>query len=259
MRTRRDWGQCIRASIRVFADHPTLFVVFGLALIPLSLAAGLLAGMEAATPTNADLDAPADDAPNWVGIIALLLSIGTIVMHFAMTAAASWSLARIGDGQPVSRADAFKAVAARWRPLLGVTIQMTLILLALTLLVFTIPLAVYYAVSRAYAIAAVMIENRSARDALRRSRRLVHGDWLRNAVALLIVGGLGIAIGPMVGIALLLATDVDAYLINLASSLIYAAALPFIALAVTYLFFDQTTEAGQSEDSDAEVATTTQG
>jgi hypothetical protein len=259
LRARRDWGQCIRASIRVFADRPTLFVVFGLALIPLSLSTGVLAGMEAATPTNADLDAPAEDAPNWVGIIALLLSIGTIVMHFAMTAAVAGVLGRIGDGQPVSRIGALKEVARRWRPLLGVTARMTLILLALTLLVFTIPLAVYYAVSRAYAIPAVMIEHRSARDALRRSRRLVHDDWLRNAVALLIVGGVGIAVGPVVGIVLLLATDVDPYLINLASSLIYAAALPFIALAVTYLFFDQTTEATPSEENDAEVATANPG
>jgi hypothetical protein len=255
-RAQRAWGQCVHAALRTFAERPTLFVVFSLPLIPLSLSAGALAGWETATPVEADLDAATEPAPAWVGVLALVITVATVLTHVAMTAAVSWVLGRLGDGRPVSRASAFKEVAARWRPLLVITVRYVGTLVVLTLLVFTIPLAIYYAVSRAYAIPAAMTEGRTGSGALRRSRQLVRGQWVLNAVALAIVAGLGITAGPIVGVVLLLATDVDAYLINLTSSLIYAAALPFIALAITYLFFDRAGSRDVAQDSappDAQV------
>jgi hypothetical protein len=250
-RARRAWGQCVHAALGMFAERPTLFAVFGLALIPLYLAAGMLTTVETAEPTNADLDAATESPAAWVGVLAVVITVLTVLLHVAMTAAVSWLLGQIDDGRPVSRMAALRAVAASWRALLVIAIRYVGTIVVLTLLLATIPVAIYYAVSRAYAIPAAMIEGRSGGDALRRSRRLVRHEWWRNAVAIAIVGGLGIAAGPIVGIVLLLASDVDAYLINLASSLIYAAALPLIALTISYLFYDRVESRDRAPRDDA--------
>jgi hypothetical protein len=117
------------------------------------------------------------------------------------------------------------------------------------LFVATIPLAVYYAVSRAFAVPIVIAERCDGRTALRRSRILVKGRWWRTAVPLAIIVGLGLTAGPIAGIVLLLATDLSPTLINVVSSILFALPMPVAAAAVAYLYFDRAVSVPESPGS----------
>ncbi|NUR96862.1 MAG: hypothetical protein HOV67_16575, partial [Kribbellaceae bacterium] len=56
---------------------------------------------------------------------------------------------------------------------------------------------------------------------------------------LALVGGLGLAVGPIAGIVLLLATDWSPILINVMSSVLFAIAMPIAAAGVAYLYLDR--------------------
>jgi hypothetical protein len=77
----------------------------------------------------------------------------------------------------------------------------------------------------------------------------VKGRWWRTAGPLAIVVGLGLSVGPITGIVLLLATDLQPRLINLVSSLLFALAMPLVAAAVVYLYFDRTVTHRESPGS----------
>jgi hypothetical protein len=74
--------------------------------------------------------------------------------------------------------------------------------------------------------------------ALRRTSELVRGRWWK--VAWLVVAGAGIvlALGPLVGFVLIVATDAPFALVNVVAGVIYALALPFVALVTTYVYHD---------------------
>jgi hypothetical protein len=50
--------------------------------------------------------------------------------------------------------------------------------------------------------------------------------------------GVAVLLGPFVGALLLFATNASFDVVNLASDLVYVVALPFAAIATTYLYFD---------------------
>jgi hypothetical protein len=84
----------------------------------------------------------------------------------------------------------------------------------------------------------IALENGSPLGALRRSTRLVRGDWWRVASLLLFISLIALLLGPLVGTLLLFVSHASFDFINLVSSVVYAVVLPFAAIATTYLYFD---------------------
>jgi hypothetical protein len=89
----------------------------------------------------------------------------------------------------------------------------------------------------------VELEDRPAFGGLRRSSALVRGHWLR--VASLVGAGavLALAIGPLFGAVLIVLTDAPLALLNVVAGVVYALAMPFVALTATYVYFDLRTRA----------------
>ena len=85
---------------------------------------------------------------------------------------------------------------------------------------------------------AIELEGSSALAALRRSGRLVRHGWLKVASLIVVGGALAIVAGPFLGALLILATSVPLALINVISGLVYAVAMPFVALTSVYVYFD---------------------
>jgi hypothetical protein len=77
-----------------------------------------------------------------------------------------------------------------------------------------------------------------ARAALRRSARLVRGRWLRTASLVGVGAALALAAGPFVGALLILVTDAPLPLLNVVAGVVYALAMPFVALTTSYVYFD---------------------
>jgi hypothetical protein len=242
-RRRRAWGQSVVSAIRLFRLRPVLFGGFVVAFTVLGLVTVILARLQLArrdAPT--DLDAPTENATGfWASLVALAVTLVTIATYVALLAAVTRMLDQLDRGLPVTAsATARHLISIRW-PLARAVTQYVVVLFILTIFVATIPVAVYYAVSRAFVVQALVAEHCSGRQALRRSRQLVKGRWWRTAVPLVLVVGLGLAAGPIAGICLLLATDWAPTLINVVSSILFALAMPIAAAAVAYLYFDRTT------------------
>jgi hypothetical protein len=186
------------------------------------------------------LAGPDGDQNAWV--IAAVLLVGEVISllaYFSVLAAVSGVLDDLAQGQLPSLRAAYGRVAAALRPLTGVAGRIVLVVGLLLLLVVTAPLALVYAVRRAFAVPAVAIEKGSARVALRRSRQLVRGRWWPVALLLTIVVGFGAVSGPLVGVVLLLVFGGLSFaLVNIIAGLVYAVAIPFVALVMSYLFFD---------------------
>ena len=84
----------------------------------------------------------------------------------------------------------------------------------------------------------VELEGLRAVDAVHRSATLVRGRWWRVASIVGVGAGLAIAAGPIVGAILILLTDWPFVLLNIVAGVVYALAMPFVALATSYVYFD---------------------
>ncbi|WP_371402849.1 hypothetical protein OHA10_33785 [Kribbella sp. NBC_00662] len=250
-RRRRAWGQTVASALQLFRQRPGLFGVFAAVFVVLGVATLVLADLQAARRDSpADLGAPTENATGfWASLVALAITILTAATYVALLAVVTSTLDRLDRGEPVTAVLTWRDVRAHARPLAAVAVRYFVVIAVLTIIVATIPLAIYYAASRAFAIPAVMAEQVSSSAAFRRSRLLVKGRWWRTAGPLAIIVGLGLSVGPIAGIILLLATDWPPTLINLVSSLLFALAMPLVAAAVVYLYFDRSVTHRESPGS----------
>jgi hypothetical protein len=67
----------------------------------------------------------------------------------------------------------------------------------------------------------------------------VRGSWFK-ATSLIVVGAaFALAIGPLIGVALILVAGWPFWLINLVAGVIYALTMPFVAITTVYVYFDR--------------------
>jgi hypothetical protein len=153
-------------------------------------------------------------------------------------AASAWSLREIDAGRPVGRRAAFRHTFDRLGPLAASTGVVVALVVLLSTTIVTLPFAVILLVRRMFALQAVMVEDLPARAALRRSRELVTGRWWSTAVLVALVAGLGALTGPVVGVGLLFVTTASFTFVNAVASVVYAITIPYVALALAYLYGD---------------------
>ena len=101
-----------------------------------------------------------------------------------------------------------------------------------------VPVAIWLAVSWLLLAQVVELEDRPALQSLRRSSALVWGRWLRVAFIVGIGALLALAAGPLLGALLIFVTDAPLSLLNIVAGVVYALALPFVALTTSYVYFD---------------------
>jgi hypothetical protein len=250
---RRAAGRLLVAARQMYRRHWRLFAGIGLVYVPVMLVAvGLQWLLVEATGLNslADLDG---DQHAWAAFLALLLG-GTLSLlaYFTVLAAVSRVLADIAEGRPASLGAAYREVGRHARSVAAVAAFLIAVVGLLVIPVVTVPLAVLFAVRYGFAVQAVMVEERGPASALRRSRELVQGRWWRVALVAGLVVGIGVATGPIVGMALLLISSASFGVINLVAAVVYVATIPYVALVLAYLFFDLSVRA-ESAESDQPV------
>ena len=84
----------------------------------------------------------------------------------------------------------------------------------------------------------VEYEDRSALAALRRSSAVVRGRWIRVASIVGVGSVVALGIGPLLGALLIIVTDAPLPLLNVVAGVVYALAMPFVALTTSYVYFD---------------------
>ena len=220
----RDLGQLIDATFKVYRKAVIPF--FAIALIPqipnmLSLAFG----------------GTVEDASLTETILALV----SLLIGIVAGAASIFCLGQVLAGRNVDVMDCYGRALSVLLPLLATTIIVSLALIGsaiLMLVLIGIPLFFYVLVIWFFAVQAVVIENKSTFDALRRSHELVKGNWWR-------VFGIGVVF-VLLGIALLIPAIVasvivgfiNAVLSNVVLGVAVALVMPVLYIGSTLLYID---------------------
>ncbi len=221
----------------MYVKEARLFLGLGLVLIPTVFVITaiqwlIVTGLDALGSVTGDLAGIFAYLALVVGATLTLLGLGLVM------AATACALVELDAGRPVGPTRAYRLAFRRIRPLLGAIAIFVTMWVVLTTTGFLIPVALWLAVRWALLAPVAELEDRNGRGALRRSAELVRGRWLR-------VGSLVGArrpprapAGPLLGALLIFVTNAPLALLNVVAGIVYAIALPFVALVTCYVYFD---------------------
>jgi hypothetical protein len=215
-----------------------LFVGIGVVFVPIALLVSLLQAL-VLHATNVLGVQTAGESNGLVAVVVLAIGTSLTLLALGVTQAATARvLVEIDEGRPIGALRAYRLAADSVAPLLGALLVATVIVSLLASSIFLLPIAVWLAGRWALIAPAIELERVSALRALRRSGRLVRRRWLKVASLIVLGGGLVLVAGPLVGVGLILGTDAPFWLVNVIAGIVYALAMPFVALTTGYLYFD---------------------
>lgn len=206
-----------RDRLAGYAKRPLLFLGIGLLALPVSVIVNggfLVYGAVA------------------IGTALTLLGLGLVM------AATASALVDIDAGRPTSPVRAYRQALTYAWSLLRALVIAALIISFLLISVFLVPIAIWLVVRWALIVPVVVLEDRSTANALRRSARLVRQGWFKTGSLAVAGAALALAAGPVLSGLLILLTNTPLAWLNIVSGLNYAAAMPFVALATIYVYFD---------------------
>jgi hypothetical protein len=238
---RRAWGQILAAAARVYVERIVLFVGIGLLLVPISLLVALLQALVLHATSVLGVQTGGESS----GLLALVaLAVGTALTLLGLglvQAACARALVEIDNGRPVGPLGAYRLAYDSIAPLFGALLVASVVVSLLASSIFLLPIAVWLAGRWALIAPAIELEDLSARGALRRSGRLVRKRWLKVSSLIVAGGALVLVAGPLIGVLLILVTDTPFWLVNIIGGVVYAVAMPFVALTTAYVYFDART------------------
>ena len=235
---RRAWGQTLSAAGRMYRTRPRLFLGIGLLFIPLAALISILQALVLGGLGLLGIDTTGESAG---GLVLVVVAIGTTLSLLGLAlvqAATAAALVELDEGRDIGPLGAYRTVVQKIRPLLAGLAVAVAIWFVLGVSAILLPVAIWLGVRWGLLAQVVELEDKSAVAALRRSSELVRGRWLR--VASLVAAGaiLAFAAGPLLGALLILLTSAPLPLLNIVAGVVYALALPFVALTTSYVYFD---------------------
>jgi hypothetical protein len=234
---RRSWGQVISASARMYVKRPGLLLGLGVLLIPIAVVMTLVQWLllEALDLLGS---VSGEAAGAWaflsvvVGTTLVLLGLGLV------QAATACALVEIDAGRPISVWSAYRLALRRLRPLLRAIALFVVVWVVLTTTVVLIPVAIWLAIRWCLVAPVVELEDRRPFRSLRRSGELVRGRWIRVGSLVGLSAAIALLLGPFLGAILIFLTDTPLAVLNLVAGVVYALAMPFVALVTAYVYFD---------------------
>ncbi|HEY7706402.1 MAG TPA: hypothetical protein VH968_04465 [Gaiellaceae bacterium] len=235
---RRRWGQILSAAGRMYVTRARLFVGLGLILIPLSLLVSVLHALLLGGFGLVGVDITGEAASL---VLLAVVAVGTAItlLGFGLVQAATVrALVELDEQRPIGLRGAYALALDSIRPLLGALGIVIGVWVALSSTGVLLPVAVYLIVRWLLVVPVVELEERSALAGIRRSARLVRGRWLRVASLVGVGAVITLVAGPLLGALLILVTDAPLPLLNVVAGIVYAVALPFVALTTAYVYVD---------------------
>jgi len=236
---RRPWGRILSSAARMYASRRApLFIGIGVIFIPLGIVISLVQALVLGGFGLLGVDTSGEGAG---ALVLLVVTVGTTLalLGFGLVqAATAKALVEVDRGNEVGPVDAYRLALARFRPLFRTLLLGVGVWVLLTATVWLSPIAIWLAVRWAFLAQVVELEGFSGYAALRRSGELVRGHWLRVASLVGIGLVLALAIGPLIGALLIIVTHAPFALLNVVSGVVYALAMPFVAITTTYVYFD---------------------
>jgi Membrane domain of glycerophosphoryl diester phosphodiesterase len=238
---RRSWGQILSASASTYVRRAPVFLGIGLLLIPIAVVITVLQwvafeGLDLLGIVSTGEGAGAS------AVVAVIIGTTLALLGLSLVqAATACALVEIDTGRPVNAISAYATAFGLVRPLLAAVGWLVLAWLVLTATTFLIPVAIWLAVRWCLVAPVAMLEGSGGSAALRRSGRLVRRRWWRTASLVGLSAAISLGAGPLLGALLIFVVDLPLATINLVAGLVYAAALPFVALVTAYVYFDART------------------
>jgi hypothetical protein len=234
----RPVGLMLRDGWRIWNEHRRLLLTIGAVSVPLGLLGTLWVEALLRALGLGDVLRADQGRALFGGIAFLILSGGfaAVLPLVLVTMAVAAALGDLAEDRP-PRLDVRRLAGV----LAPVVVAVGLSLLVQVLLVATVVgavLALVVLVATSLAIQACVLERRGGRAALRRSVGLVRRNVVRVVVVTITANGLALLAGPLVGLALLFLESATLPLIDVVSSIVYVAVLPYAAVVQTLLFFD---------------------
>lgn len=252
LRAARPWGSLVRAAARTYGANVRLFLGIGAIFLVLGVVVGVLqyllfrrTGASSMVDALGATNAFTETVVLGFGFVFNLLGL-TIVQ-----AACAKAITDLDAHGWASAATAYRATARRLQPLLGGLVLAALAVAVTNLTLIGLPIAIWLTIRWSLLAQAVAVDGESAAGSLGRSSRLVRGEWLRTLTLTGFVTGIALLLGPLVGTLLLFATNASFDVVNVASDLVYVVALPFAAVATTYLYFDLAARSAPASDRTA--------
>jgi hypothetical protein len=234
---RRAWGQVLSASARMYIRRPRLFLGLGVLLIPIAFVITFLQWL---VLVGAELlgAVTGEAAGSWAllaGVIGTALALMGLALVQAATACA---LVELDAGRSIGAMGAYKLALGRIRPLFGAIAVFVAFWILLTATVVLIPVAIWLAVRWALVAPVVELEDHRPLRSLRRSAELVRGNWIRVGSLVGLSAAIALLAGPLLGAVLVFVTDTPLAFLNIVAGVVYALAMPFVALVTAYVYFD---------------------
>jgi hypothetical protein len=235
---RRSWGQIFSAAGRMYIGRARVFLGIGVVLIPLGALISVLQALLLGGFGLVGVDTTGAGAG---ALVLLAVAVGTTLtlLAFALVqAATACALVEIDAGRQVHAVGAYRLAFRRIRPLVGGLAVAVVVCTVLAAFAVLIPIAVWLVVRWALLAQVVMLEDRFALGSLRGSSAVVRGRWLRVASIVGLGSLIALAAGPLLGALLILVTEAPLALMNVVAGVVYGLAMPFVALATSYVYFD---------------------
>jgi hypothetical protein len=222
----------------MYLEKPGVFAGIGMLALPIFLGVTLLrAGLLAASR----FFGVAADAESGGLLLLATITVGTAVTYFGfglIAAAVSRALIELDAGRAVSPLRAYRLALRSARPLVrALLIAVAVISLLLTSFVL-FPIAIWIAIHWALVVPVIEIEHTGAIAGLRRSHDLVRLARATVASVGIATVALVFVAGPFLGMLLILVTNIPLTVINLVSGIAFGLAMPFVAMAAVYVYFD---------------------
>ena len=235
---RRTWGQILSASARMYVRRARLFLGIGVLFIPLGAVIAVVQALVLGGFGLVGLDTTGESA-GWLALFLAGIGATLTLLGFGLVqAATACALAEVEAGRPTGPVQAYRAALTKIRPLLGALALAVTVVLALSATTVLLPVAIWIAVRWILLAPVVELEDRPAIEGLRRSSALVRGRWLRVASLVGVGALLTFVAGPLLGATLILLTDAPLPLMNVVAGIVYALAMPLVALTTTYVYVD---------------------
>ncbi len=235
---RRAWGQILAASARMYVRRIALFVGIGVLLVPISLLITLLQSLVLHATSVLGVQTGGENH----GLLALVvLAIGTALTLLGLglvQAACARALVEIDGERAIGPVRAYRLAFDVVRPLFGALLIASIAVSLLASSIYLLPVAVWLAGRWALIAPVTELEELSALAALRRSGALVRRRWLKVSSLIVAGGAIVVVAGPLLGVLLILGTDAPFWLVNVVAGVVYAVAMPFVALTTAYVYFD---------------------
>ena len=233
---RRSTGQIIAAVWRLYLRRLPLFLGIGLPIAVTTTLPGVAqVWLDSSSEALGGTEAPPGLLVVMGSIaLTLLAPINLVLGQSAVAIAAR----EIDAGRPITILGAYAGAFRRGGAALLTMGAFATLLAALVLTVLLTPVAAVLLVAGLLLLPVVVLEGSAGWTAFRRSAHLVRPRWVKVIVLVGLTTGTALAIGPVLGTTLILATSLPFAVSNAVSGVVYALLAPLVGLAYVYVYAD---------------------